>query len=335
MSTLFRGRRLRRTATLRRMVQETVVSVDDLIYPMFVVPGQGVREEIAAMPGQYRWSVDRMVETCREVAGLGIPAVLLFGIPEDKDSIGSEASAAHGVVQRACAALKQALPDLCVITDVCLCEYTSHGHCGILSPRGEVHNELTVQRLAEVALSHARAGADIIAPSDMMDGRIAALRQALDAEDFCDIPLMSYAAKYASAFYGPFREAAGSTPQFGDRRGYQMDPPNRREALREIAADLAEGADIIMVKPALPYLDIIREARNAITAPLAAYNVSGEYSMLKAAAAQGWLDERRAVAETLTAIKRAGADLILTYHAREFASWDRGHPGRAESPKEI
>ncbi len=321
MSDFFRGRRLRRTETLRRMVRETTVSVNDLIYPMFAVPGAGVREEISSMPGQFRWSVDLLVEECRRVAELGIPAVLLFGIPEEKDVSGSEASAAHGAVQRACAALKQALPALCVITDVCLCEYTSHGHCGILTACGDVHNDLTLQRLAEVAVSHARAGADVVAPSDMMDGRIAAIRQALDEADYCDIPIMSYAAKYASGFYGPFRDAAGSTPQFGDRRGYQMDPPNRREALREIAADLEEGADLVMVKPALAYLDIIREARDATVAPLAAYNVSGEYSMVKAAAANGWLDEQRVVLEILTGIKRAGADLILTYHAPDVAGW--------------
>jgi porphobilinogen synthase len=321
MSTFFRGRRLRGSATLRRMVRETTLTVDDLIYPLFVAPGSGVREPIAAMPGQYRWSVDTLVEECKRAAGFGVPAVLLFGIPETKDPVGSEASDPRGAVQQACEALKRALPALCVITDVCLCEYTSHGHCGILNSCGCVHNDLTLGRLAEVALSHVRAGADMVAPSDMMDGRIAAIRMALDEADYCDLPLMSYAAKYASAFYGPFREAAGSTPQFGDRRGYQMDPPNRREALREIAADLEEGADIVMVKPALAYLDILRDAREACQAPLAAYNVSGEYSMVKAAAAQGMLDERRAVLEILTGIKRAGADLILTYHAPDVAEW--------------
>jgi len=288
---------------------------------MFVVPGHDVREPIGAMPGQMRYSVDTLVEQARAVAGLGIPAVLLFGIPEHKDPCGSVASDPHGPVQQACLAIKQALPELLVITDLCLCEYTSHGHCGILTPRGDVENALTLDRLREVAVSQATAGADIIAPSDMMDGRVAAIRQALDDENFSEIPIMSYAAKYASAFYGPFREAAESAPQHGDRRGYQMDPPNRREALREIAADLAEGADIVMVKPALPYLDILREAREAITAPLAAYNVSGEYSMIKAAALQGWLEERRSVLEVLTAIKRAGADMILTYHALDAAGW--------------
>ncbi|MHB9129531.1 MAG: porphobilinogen synthase [Armatimonadota bacterium] len=317
----FRGRRLRRSEPIRRMVRETTVSVDQLIYPTFVVPGTGVKEPIDSMPGQFRWSVDLLVEECRGLFDLGIPSVLLFGIPEEKDASGSEASAAHGAVQQACEALKRALPELCIVTDVCLCEYTSHGHCGILTPKGEVHNDLTLHRLTDVALSHVRAGADIVAPSDMMDGRIGAIREALDAADCTDIPIMSYAAKYASAFYGPFRDAAGSTPQFGDRRAYQMDPPNRREALREIAADLEEGADIIMVKPALAYLDIIREARDAILTPLAAYNVSGEYSMVKAAAANGWLDERRTVMEILTGITRAGAEIILTYHAPDVARW--------------
>jgi porphobilinogen synthase len=321
MSDFFRGRRLRRTEAIRRMVRETQVTVDDLIYPMFVLPGSGSKEPIGSMPGQYRWSVDLLVEECRRVSDLGIPAVLLFGIPEEKDATGSEASAAHGAVQQACAALKRALPALCVITDVCLCEYTSHGHCGILSPEGEVCNDITLHRLADVAVSHARSGADIIAPSDMMDGRIAAIREALDEADFLNTPLMSYAAKYASAFYGPFREAAGSTPQFGDRRGYQMDPPNRREALRELSADYDEGADILMVKPALAYLDIIADARAEFDTPIAAYNVSGEYSMLMAAAERGWLDLQRSVMEVLVAIKRAGADVILTYHAPDVARW--------------
>ncbi|HOF89754.1 MAG TPA: porphobilinogen synthase [Armatimonadota bacterium] len=321
MSDFFRGRRLRRSATIRRMVRETRVSVDALIYPMFVLPGSGGKEPIGSLPGQYRWTVDVLVEECRRLADLGIPAVLLFGIPEEKDARGSEASAAGGAVQRACAALKRALPELCVITDVCLCEYTSHGHCGIVSPDGEVCNDLTLHRLAEVAVSHAQAGADIIAPSDMMDGRVGAIRDALDAADFLNTPIMSYAAKYASAFYGPFREAAGSAPQFGDRRGYQLDPPNRREALRELAADADEGADILMVKPALAYLDIIADARAEFDVPIAAYHVSGEYSMLMAAAERGWLELERAVMEVLVAIKRAGADLILTYHAPDVAAW--------------
>ena len=324
MHDFFRGRRLRRSETLRRMLRETRVTVDDLIYPLFVMPGTGLREPIGAMPGQARLSVDMLVEECLRAADLGIPAVLLFGIPEQKDPTGSEASAPTAAVQRACAALKQARPELVVITDVCLCEYTSHGHCGILTSRGEVENDLTLMRLSEVALSHARAGADIIAPSDMMDGRVAAIREALDSADFHHLPIMSYAAKYASAFYGPFREAADSAPQCGDRRGYQMDMPNRREALREIAADLDEGADIVMVKPALAYLDILRDAREQFIAPLAAYNVSGEYSMVKAAAANGWIDEQRTVMEILTGIKRAGADLILTYHAMDAAKWATG-----------
>lgn len=321
MSDVFRGRRLRRTETLRRLVRETTIAIEQLIYPMFVVPGVGVREPIGAMPGQWRWSVDLLVEECRRLVDLGLSAVLLFGLPEIKDAVGSEGSAAHGAVQRACAALKQALPDLLVMTDVCLCEYTSHGHCGILAPDGGVQNELTVRRLVDIALSQAHAGADVIAPSDMMDGRVGAIREALDAADFVETPIMSYAAKYASAFYGPFRDAAGSTPQFGDRRGYQMDAANRREALRELAADLDEGADILMVKPALAYLDIIREARDRFETPLAAYNVSGEYSMVKAAAANGWVDEQRTVMEILTGIRRAGADMILTYHAPDVATW--------------
>lgn len=324
MSDFFRGRRLRRTEALRRMVRETRVTVDDFIYPMFVLPGSGGKEPIGSMPGQYRWTVDLLVEECRRMVDLGIPSVLLFGIPEEKDATGSEASAAHGAVQQACVALKRALPELCIVTDVCLCEYTNHGHCGILSPAGEVCNDITLHRLAEVALSHARAGADIIAPSDMMDGRIGAIREALDEADYSHLPIMSYAAKYASAFYGPFREAAGSTPQFGDRRGYQMDPPNRRDALRELAADYDEGADILMVKPALPYLDIVADARAEFDTPIAAYNVSGEYSMVMAAAERGWLDKQRAVMEVLTAIKRAGADIILTYHAPDAAAWLAG-----------
>ena len=319
MSDFLRGRRLRRTEAIRRLVRETVVTLDDLIYPMFVVPGSGIREPIASMDGQYRWSVDLLVGECRRLFDLGIPAVLLFGIPKSKDPAGSEASAPDAAVQLACAALRRDVPDLCVITDVCLCEYTSHGHCGILDSRGEVDNDLTLDRLAEVAVSHATAGADVVAPSDMMDGRVGVIRSALDANDLKETAIVSYAAKYASAFYGPFREAAESAPQFGDRRGYQMDPPNRREAMREIAADLEEGADIVMVKPALAYLDVIRDARDLSDAPIAAYNVSGEYSMVKAASANGWLDERRTVMEILTGIKRAGADMILTYHAPDVA----------------
>jgi len=313
-----RCRRLRRTETLRRMVRETSLSVADLIYPLFVAPGQKVKEEIPSMPGNYRWSVDLLPAEVEEFASLGIPAVLLFGIPEGKDEVGSHAYADDGIVQRAVRRLKESVPDLVVITDVCLCEYTSHGHCG-LARNGEVDNDATLNLLARTAVSHAAAGADIVAPSDMMDGRVAAIRSALDANGFELIPIMSYAAKFASAFYGPFREAADSAPQFGDRRGYQMDPANSREALREVQLDIAEGADIVMVKPALSYLDIIRQVREMTDLPLAAYNVSGEFSMVKAAAMMGWLDEERVVTEILTSIKRAGADLILTYWAKDVA----------------
>ena len=313
-----RCRRLRRTETLRRMVRETSLSVADLIYPLFVAPGQKVKEEIPSMPGNYRWSVDLLPAEVEEVASLGIPAVLLFGIPEGKDEVGSHAYADDGIVQRAVRRIKESVPDLVVITDVCLCEYTSHGHCGIVR-NGEVDNDATLNLLARTAVSHAAAGADIVAPSDMMDGRVAAIRSALDANGFELIPIMSYAAKFASAFYGPFREAADSAPQFGDRRGYQMDPANSREALREVQLDIAEGADIVMVKPALSYLDIIRQVREMTDLPLAAYNVSGEFSMVKAAAMMGWLDEERVVIEILTSIKRAGADLILTYWAKDVA----------------
>ncbi len=313
-----RLRRLRRTETLRRMVRETRLSRDDLVLPLFVVEGRGVRDPVASMPGVHRFSVDRVVEEAKAVADLGIPAVLLFGVPDEKDARGSGADAADGVVQRAVAAIKQAQPDLCVATDVCLCEYTDHGHCGIVEGEA-VRNDPTLERLAATALSHARAGADVVAPSDMMDGRVAAIRAALDADGFESVPILSYAAKYASAFYAPFREAAESAPVFGDRRSYQMDPANRREALREMQLDLEEGADILMVKPALPCLDVLVEARRTFSAPLAAYQVSGEYAMLKAAAQRGWLDERRALLETLLAIKRAGADFILTYAALEVA----------------
>jgi len=313
-----RCRRLRRTETLRRMVRETSLSVADLIYPLFVAPGQKVKEEIPSMPGNYRWSVDLLPAEVEEVASLGIPAVLLFGIPEGKDEVGSHAYADDGIVQRAVRRIKESVPGLVVITDVCLCEYTSHGHCGIVR-NGEVDNDATLNLLARTAVSHAAAGADIVAPSDMMDGRVAAIRSALDANGFELIPIMSYAAKFASAFYGPFREAADSAPQFGDRRGYQMDPANSREALREVQLDIAEGADIVMVKPALSYLDIIRQVREMTDLPLAAYNVSGEFSMVKAAAMMGWLDEERVVTEILTSIKRAGADLILTYWAKDVA----------------
>lgn len=317
-----RMRRLRRNETLRRMVRETVITVNDLIYPMFVVPGEKQRQEVPSMPGVFRFSVDELVREVEEVAELGIPAVLLFGIPEHKDEFGSEAYDENGIVQRAVRAIKREVPELVVITDVCLCEYTSHGHCGIVRevPGGfEVDNDATLEILAKTAVSHAAAGADIVAPSDMMDGRVKAIREALDENGFAHVPIMSYAAKMASAFYGPFREAAESAPQFGDRRGYQMDFANKREALREIALDIEEGADIVMVKPALAYLDIIAAARERFDVPIAAYNVSGEYAMVKAAAKMGWLDEDRVVWEILTAIKRAGADLIITYFAKDVA----------------
>ncbi len=319
---IVRMRRLRRTETLRRMVRETTLSVHDFIYPMFVVPGEKQRQEVASMPGVFRVSVDELVRDAEEVAKLGIPAVLLFGIPERKDEWGSEAYDENGIIQRAVRALKRAVPDLVVITDVCLCEYTSHGHCGIVreTPGGfEVDNDATLELLAKTAVSQAAAGADIVAPSDMMDGRIKVIREALDENGFAHVPILSYAAKMASAFYGPFREAAESAPKFGDRRSYQMDFANKREALREIALDLEEGADIVMVKPALAYLDIIAAARERFEVPIAAYNVSGEYAMVKAAAKMGWLDEDRIVWEILTAIKRAGADLIITYFAKEVA----------------
>ena len=287
--------------------------------PLFAVPGAGVREAVPSMPGVFRLSADQIAEEAKAVADLGIPAMILFGIPESKDARGSGADANDGIVQRAIAAAKRAAPDLCVMTDVCLCEYTDHGHCGLLDGE-EVANDPSLERLAATALSHARAGADVVAPSDMMDGRVAAIRAALDAASFESVPILAYAAKYASAFYGPFREAAESTPAFGDRRGYQMDPPNQREALREMQLDLDEGADILMVKPALPYLDVLAEARRRFDVPLAAYHVSGEYAMLMAAAERGWLDGPRAMLESLVAIKRAGADFILTYAAKDVAA---------------
>ena len=290
-----------------------------LILPLFVVEGSGVREEVGSMPGVLRYSVDQVVDEAKRVYDLGIPGVIFFGIPEAKDPQGSGADAPDGIVQRAVAAVKQSVPDLCLITDVCLCEYTDHGHCGLVEG-SEVKNDPSVVRLAETALSHARAGADIVAPSDMMDGRVAAIRSRLDAHDFEDIPILAYAAKFSSAFYGPFREAAESTPQFGDRRAYQMDPPNRREALREMRLDLEEGADVLMVKPAMPYLDILADARRAFDVPLAAYQVSGEYAMIKAAAERGWIDGDRAMQEALISIKRAGADWILTYAAADLAA---------------
>ncbi len=315
-----RLRRLRRTDALRRLVRETRLSPDDFVYPLFVVHGSGVRNAIPSMPCQAQLSLDQLPAEAQELRALGIPAVLLFGIPSAKDEQGSGAYADDGIVQQAVRALKQADPELLVITDVCLCEYTSHGHCGVVKD-GDVDNDATLPLLTRTALSQAQAGADMVAPSAMMDGQVAAIRRALDEGGFPHIPIMAYSAKYASAFYGPFREAAESAPQFGDRRGYQMDPPNAREALREIDADIAEGADIVMVKPALAYLDVLALARDSFDLPLAAYNVSGEYAMIKAAAANGWLDERRVTLEVLTAIKRAGADIIITYHAKEAARW--------------
>ncbi|MHB2019215.1 MAG: porphobilinogen synthase [Candidatus Xenobia bacterium] len=315
-----RPRRNRRTPAIRRMVAETRLSVDQLIHPMFVVPGFHVKTEIGSMPGNHQLSVDMAVEEARECADLGIPAVILFGLPEAKDATATEAYASDGVVQKAVRAIKKACPDLVVITDVCLCEYTSHGHCGVIE--GErVLNDPTLELLQASALSHAEAGADIVAPSDMMDGRVKAIREILDGRGFEEVSIMAYAAKYASAFYGPFREAADSAPQFGDRRSYQMDPPNRREAMREVLLDVEEGADIVMVKPALSYLDIIREVRDQVLLPLAAYNVSGEFAMVKAAAQRGWIDEPRITLEILTSIVRAGSDMILTYHARDAARW--------------
>jgi len=315
---IYRPRRLRKNETLRRMVRETKVSPDDFIYPLFITHGRKVRNEISSMPGVAQLSVDLAVAEAKEAYDLGIPAILLFGIPKKKDLRGSEGYARSGIVQQAIKAVKDRLPDLVVITDVCLCEYTSHGHCGVVV-KGEVDNDATLTLLAKMARSHAEAGADIVAPSDMMDGRVKAIRETLDQRGFAHIPIMAYAAKHASGFYGPFREAAESTPQFGDRRSYQMDPANVREAIRETALDVQEGADIIMVKPALPYLDIIRAVREEFDLPVAAYNVSGEYSMIKAAAQRGWLDEERVMMEVLTAIKRAGADLIITYFAKDAA----------------
>ncbi len=300
------------------MVRETSLSPDDFIYPLFVTYGKNVRKEISSMPGCYQESVDRIVKHAKEVYSLGIPAVILFGIPEHKDEKGSGAYDPHGVVQKAIRAIKDKVPGLYVITDVCMCEYTSHGHCGIIE-NGDVKNDPTLELLAKEALSHAKAGADMVAPSDMMDGRVSAIRAALDAGGYEELPVMSYSAKYASAFYGPFREAAESTPQFGDRRSYQMDPANRREALKEVALDIEEGADIVMVKPAMTYLDVISDIKESVDLPVAAYNVSGEYSVVKAAAKMGWIDEERAMIEVLTSIKRAGADLILTYFAKDAA----------------
>src|SRR5437762_182080 len=315
-----RPRRLRKAEFLRGLVRETRLSAASFVYPMFVCPGTSVRQEVGSMPGVFQQSADHIVEDCREVEGLGIPSVILFGLPEAKDPRGESSLQQSGVVQRAIDAIRKAKLNLVVITDVCLCEYTDHGHCGVIE-NGEVANDATLAVLAEQALSHARAGADVVAPSDMMDGRVAAVRKKLDENSFSDIAILSYAAKYSSAFYGPFREAAQSTPQFGDRRSYQMDPANVREALKEVALDLEEVADMVMVKPALPYLDVIRAVRERFDVPVGAYNVSGEYAMIKAAAQRGWLDEKRVVLEVLTGIQRAGADIILTYHAKDAAKW--------------
>jgi porphobilinogen synthase len=314
----YRARRLRRNENIRRMVRETFLRVDDLIYPMFSAFGTGIKNEISSMPGIFQQSIEHIVEEAKEVHALGIPAVILFGIPEVKDAVGQDAYSETGIIQETIRAIKKEVPQLTVITDVCLCEYTDHGHCGVIK-NGDVDNDATLQLLAAEALSHARAGADIVAPSDMMDGRVAAIREILDANDFAHIPVMSYAVKYASAYYGPFREAAESTPQFGDRRSYQMDPANRREAFREATLDVQECADFLMVKPALAYLDILRDLKERFDLPLVAYNVSGEYSMVKAAAAKGWIDGDRVMLETLLGMKRAGADLIITYHAKDAA----------------
>lgn len=333
----YHPRRLRQSENVRRMVRETVLTPDDLIYPLFIVHGKGTKREISSMPGNYHWSVDLLPREAEEIAALGIPAVILFGLPAEKDPLGVENFAEEGIVQQAAQAIKDAVPELTVITDVCLCEYTDHGHCGLIKgdaggspaclatseglPEGSILNDETLPILAQVAASHARAGADMVAPSGMMDGMVAAIRNGLDEAGYAHVSILSYAAKYASAFYGPFREAAESPPQFGDRRTYQMDPANAREAVREVALDIQEGADIIMVKPALPYLDIVRLVRDTFDCPLAAYNVSGEYAMIKAAARMGWLDERDAALESLTAIKRAGADVILTYWAKDATQW--------------
>ncbi|MFP5212116.1 MAG: porphobilinogen synthase, partial [Acidobacteriota bacterium] len=314
----YRPRRLRRTENLRRMIRETTLTVDQLVYPLFVMPGKGIKNPVGSMPGVFQHSLDQLMEEMKEVHALNIPAVLLFGLPSAKDEKGSEAYSESGAVQQAVRAIKDAYPEMVVITDVCLCEYTSHGHCGLLCGH-EVDNDATLDVLERVAVSHARAGADIIAPSDMMDGRVAAIRHGLDENGFTQTSILAYAAKYCSAFYGPFRDAADSAPQFGDRRAYQMDVGNSNEALREVELDIEEGADMVMVKPALPYLDIIRRVKDEFDRPVAAYNVSGEYSMIKAAAAQGWLDETRAMMESLTAIRRAGADIILTYFAKDAA----------------
>ena len=317
----YRPRRLRANATIRSMVRETALSPADLIYPLFVKPGKGLKDEIKSMPGQYQLSLDMLPAEIDELKSLGIPAVILFGLPSEKDEVGSEAYAEHGIVQEAIRTIKKHDPEFYVITDVCMCEYTSHGHCGILDDRGCVINDVTIELLAKEAVSHAEAGVDMVAPSDMMDGRVAAIRSALDSEGYQDIPIMAYSVKYASGYYGPFRDAADSAPTFGDRTGYQMDPANAEEGMREAALDIEEGADIVMVKPALAYMDMIYRVKHEFGYPTAAYNVSGEYSMVKAAAANDWIDEKRVVLETLLGFKRAGADLILTYHAKDAARW--------------
>ena len=329
-----RPRRLRTSSNLRAMIRETEINPQDFIYPLFVRHGKGIQQEIRSMPGNYQWSVDKLAQEAKEIASLGIPGVILFGIPDEKDPIGEENFASEGIVQQAIREVKNAIPELVVVTDVCLCEYTDHGHCGVLNreeryspafPSDYVLNDPTLDILGKVAVSHAQAGADITAPSGMMDGMVTAMRTALDTAGYENMPIMSYAVKYASSYYGPFRDAAESPPSFGDRKSHQMDPANRREAIKEAALDVAEGADMLMVKPALPYLDIIYQIRETFPElPLAAYNVSGEFSMLKAAAANGWVDEKGVVLETLTSIKRAGADLILTYHAKEAAKWLNG-----------
>jgi len=315
---VYRPRRLRELPLIRKLVRETSLRPDHLLYPLFVVHGRGVREGISSMPGQYRLSVDELLKECKDAASMGIPGVLLFGIPREKDPRGSEAYAEDGIIQQAVRAVKETIPDLLVVTDVCLCEYTSHGHCGVVED-GRVKNDPSLDLIARTALSHVEAGADMVAPSDMMDGRVGAIREALDEAGYQEAPIMAYSAKYASAFYGPFREAAESTPQFGDRRSYQMDPANGVEAMREIALDVDEGADIVMVKPALPYLDVIARAKAEFGLPVAAYSVSGEYAMIRAAGQLGWLDEERAMVEALTGIRRAGADIIITYFAKDLA----------------
>ncbi len=316
--SVYRPRRLRESPLMRKMVRETVLRTDDLMYPLFTVHGRGIREPIASMPGQFRLSIDELLKECKDAASMGIPAVLLFGIPRDKDPRGSEAYAEDGIIQQAVRAVKETIPDLLVVTDVCLCEYTSHGHCGVVED-GRIKNDPSLELIARTALSHVEAGADVVAPSDMMDGRVAAIREALDESGYPEAPIMAYSAKYASAFYGPFRDAAGSAPQFGDRRTYQMDPANGVEALREVALDVDEGADIVMVKPALAYLDIVSRVKAEFGLPVAAYSVSGEYAMIRAAGQLGWIDEERVMLEALTGIRRAGADIVITYFAKDAA----------------